>query len=91
MGALLQQQEQQQTDSVACSLLQGSKLVPYLGARVGVGQRVRSEGWLRWSACPFGGALCRGQAQHPAFFPDTLLLLPALQELGFRFLVSSCP
>ena len=37
---------------------------------------------------PFGGVLCRGHAQYPAFSPDTLFLLLALQkwQLGFWFL-----
>ena len=39
---------------------------------------VESEGWLRWFAHPFGGVECRGHV--PAFTPDTLLLLLALQK-----------
>ena len=43
---------------------------------------------LRWFTHPFGGAVCRGHAQYPAFASDTLFLLLALQkrQLGF-FLV----
>ena len=29
------------------------------------------EGWLRWSAHPFGGAVCREHAQDPAFTPGS--------------------
>ena len=28
---------------------------------------VGPERWLRWSAHPFGGAVCRGHARYPAF------------------------
>ena len=41
---------------------------------------VRSEGWLRWSAQPFGGAECRGHAQCPAFAPSS-------SEVAVGFLV----
>ena len=43
------------------------------------------EGWLSCFAHPFGGVVCWGHAQHPAFAPDTLILLPAPQkwQLGF--------
>ena len=46
------------------------------------GPRVGREGWLRWSAHPFGGAVCREHVQH-------LLLLPAFQkwQLGFCFVL----
>lgn len=37
----------------------------------GVGWWLRLEGWLRWSAQPLGGAVCRDQAQHPVFAPST--------------------
>ena len=29
--------------------------------------RVGLEGWLRWSAHPLGGAVCRDQAQYLGF------------------------
>lgn len=38
---------------------------------VGVDQWVRLEGWLRWSACPLDGAVCRDHAQDPVFAPNT--------------------
>ena len=43
------------------------------------------EGWLRCFAHPSGGVVCWGHAQYPAFAPDTLLLLWALQkwQLGY--------
>ena len=37
----------------------------------GANQWVRVEGWLRWSAHPLGGALCRDHTQYPAFAPST--------------------
>ena len=62
------------------------------GVRVGVCPGVRLAGWLRWSAHPFGGVVCRGRAQYPAFAPNPLLLLLALQKwqlgfLGFFYLI----
>ena len=47
------------------------------------------RGWARgvWSAHPFGGAVCRGHVQFPAFASNTLLLLPALQKVAVGFLV----
>ena len=50
------------------------------------------RGWLRWSAHPLGGGVCRGHAQCPAFAPDTQFLLPALQklQLGLFFFLSFC-
>ena len=38
------------------------------------------EGCLRWFAHPCGGAACRGNAQYPAFAPNTQFLLLALQK-----------
>ena len=46
----------------------------------GGGSRGRLEPWLRWSAHPLGGVVCRGHEQCPAFAPDTLYLLLALQK-----------
>ena len=37
---------------------------------------------------PLYGVVCRGHAQYPAFAPDPLLLLPALQKWQLVFLVS---
>ena len=59
------------------------------GVRVEVCPGVRLEGWLRWSAHPFGGVVCREHAQYPAFAPDTLLFLPVLQKWQLGFLVFS--
>ena len=36
---------------------------------------VGPEGWLRWSAHPFGGVEGRGYMQYPVFAPNTLFLL----------------
>ena len=32
---------------------------------------VRQDGWLRWSAHPFGGVECWGHAQYFAFAPSS--------------------
>ena len=53
------------------------------GVRVGVCPGVE----LRWFAHPFGGAVRRGHAQYPAFAPNTLFLLRALQKWQLGFLV----
>ena len=52
---------------------------------------VGPEGWLRSFAHPSGGLLCRGHVQYPAFAPDALFLLQALQKwpLGFFGLFES--
>ena len=65
--------------SRACSLY---------GVKVGVCPGVRTEGWLRCFAHPLGGAVCSGHAQRPAFAPDPLLLLQALQKWQLGFVVS---
>ena len=49
-----------------------------------------ARGWLRWSAHPFGGALCRGH-KYPAFAPNTLLLLLALQKAFLYLVVHNLP
>ena len=43
----------------------------------------RQEGWLRWSAHPFGGGVCRGHAQYPAFAPHALFLGSSEVAVGF--------
>ena len=40
------------------------------GSLYGVCPGIGLEAWLRWSAHPFGGVECRGQAQYPAFAPS---------------------
>ena len=52
--------------------------------------KVGPEGWLRCFAHPFGGVVCKGLAQYPAFALDTLLLLRALQECQMGFFWSFC-
>ena len=54
------------------------------------GGGVRLEAWLRLSAPRFGGVDCRGHAQCPAFVPDPLLLLLALQKWQLGFFWSFC-
>lgn len=44
---------------------EGGRAAPLNGVRVGL------EGWLRGSAHPPGGAVCRDRAQCPAFAPST--------------------
>ena len=53
-----------------------------------MGPEVRPERWLRWSAHPFEGGVCRKPVRYPAFTFDSQLLFSALQkwQLGF-FLV----
>ena len=46
-----------------------------------MGPGVGPEGWLRQFAHPFGGAVCRGHAQYPAFASDP-------SEVAAGFLVS---
>ena len=47
--------------------------------------RVGLEAWLRWSAHPFGGVLCSGHAQDPAFAPSSSEV--AVGFWGFLYLV----
>ena len=62
---------------------------PLYGVRVGGGgPGVGQEGWLRLSAHPLGGAVCRVHVQYPAFAPDTLLLLGVW---SFCILFIICP
>ena len=45
-----------------------AELAPYMWRlRVGADPGVRPEGWLGWSAHPFGGLVCWGCARYPAF------------------------
>ena len=44
--------------------------------------------WLRWSAYPFGGGVCRGQAGYPALLPD---LQMTVGFLDFLRLVHNLP
>ena len=55
---------------------------------------VELEGLLRWFAHPLGGVVCRGHVQYPAFAPNTLFFLLALQKWQlsiFSLFVSFCP
>lgn len=48
--------------NATCSLADGGRGGPagsLYRVRVGVGPRVVLKGWLRWSADPLGGAVCR--------------------------------
>ena len=43
---------------------------------------VGPQGWLRWSAHPFSGAMCTYHASHPAFAPSTSEV-----KVGFLYLI----
>ena len=45
----------------------GGEAGPLNGVRVGADGWVGLEGWLRWSAHPLGGAVCRDHVQPPTF------------------------
>ena len=45
------------------------------------------EGWLRWLAHAFGGAVCGRHAQCPAFAPGSSEVAVGL----LAFVVSRCP
>lgn len=55
------------------------------GVRLQADQWVRSEGLLRWSVHPLGGAVCNVQVQHLAFAPDTSEV-----AVGFGLFAPSC-
>ena len=57
--------------------------------RVGAGPGVRLEGWLRWSAHPLSGAVCKVHGQYPAFAPETSEL--AVGFLLFLYFVYNLP
>ena len=60
-------------------------MIVVVGARPGFGL----EGWLRWSAHPLGGTVCRVYAQYLAFAPDSSEV--AGRFLAFLFLVHYLP
>ena len=78
-------EQEQTTGGLACLLTEGRWACSLHGVRVGVCPGVGPEGWLKCFAHPLGAVVCRGHAQYPAFAPDTLILLQALQkwQLGF--------
>ena len=53
--------------------------------RVGAGPGIRPEGWLGWSAHPFGDALFSDRVQYSAFALDTSKVAVGL--LAFLYLV----
>ena len=55
-----------------------------------IGWGVELEGWFRRFAQCIGAVVWKGHAQYPAFTPNTLFLLPTLQEqqLGFGLFLS---
>ena len=57
--------------SLACSPRQDEAGSLY-AVRAGAGSGVKWEGWRRWFAHPFGGAVCRGHVQYTAFAPNSL-------------------
>ena len=61
-----------------------------MGFTVGAARWIGTEGWLRWSAHPLGGAVCRDHACYPAFFPNTLEVAVGLLILLY-FVVCNLP
>ena len=63
LGPLLQQEGMKTSNRFPHSLHKGggadSLYGVRVGARVGLGPEVMPEEWLRWSAHPFGGAVCK--------------------------------
>ena len=54
---------------------------------------VGPERWLRWFAHPFGGVVCRGHVQYPAFALHPVFV-PGSSEVAvgfFGLFVSCCP
>ena len=80
-------QWEQVAGSLAQSLPKGRWAGSLYGVRVGLCSGVGLERWLRWSAHPLGGAVCRGHAQYPAFPPKPPLFLLAPQKWPLVFLV----
>ena len=74
---------------------EGGQADSLYGARVAMCPWVRSEGRLKWFAHPFGGGVCRGHEQYPAFAPsssDTAVgWLLGCFVLFFGIFVSCCP
>ena len=62
-------EQKQETGALARSLSRG-ELVPQKGEGRGRSGG-QAGGWLRWSAHPLGGAVCRDHVQDPAFAPGT--------------------
>lgn len=52
-----------------------------------MGSGIRPEGWLRWSAHPLGGNVCRVHAQYPAFASGTLFFVHSSSEVAVGILV----
>ena len=52
------------------------------GVKVGACPGVRPEGWLWWFAHPFGGLVCRGHVQDPAFCSRSFVLAPGSSEMA---------
>ena len=65
-----------------CSFPRGVQSGFLYGVRTGECPGVRAEGWLRWSAHPFGN-VCKEHAQYPAFALGS-------SEVGVGFLWSLC-
>ena len=61
------------------------------GVRVGVCPGLGPEGWLRWSAHPFGGGEYRAHAQDPTFAPRSSEVAVGFWFLDFLYLVHTLP
>ena len=62
--------EQKQETGSLTRFLRGGQAVHLNEVRVGWDHWLGQEGWLRWSAHPPGGVVCRDHRQYPAFAPS---------------------
>ena len=62
MGLVLEHEEAKTGNRCPCLLPEWGWASPLNEVRVAVAQWVQLEEWLRWSAGPLGGAVCRGHA-----------------------------
>ena len=88
LGLLLQHEEDKTSNRYTYWLSEGRRASLSLKWGEGEGRVnwwVRPGRWLRWSAHPFGGAVCRGHEQYPVFAPDTSEV-----TVGFWSFVSCC-
>ena len=91
MGPLLQQGAARTNNRFSCLPAEGGQSCFLYGVRVGVCPGVGPDGWLRWSAHPFGGVVCKGHAQCPAFAPGSSRAAVGLFGLFVSFGSRICP
>ena len=69
---MLQHEGVKTSNRYPCSLPQWGRAGPLNGVSAGAGaDRWVGPEWIRWSAHPLGGAVCRDHARYPAFAPGT--------------------